>query len=71
MEEVKQFQPWFGMEQEYTLFGLDEKPFGWPPQGVPFRRGGIKNKLSQKNILYVESVMKKLTIHFSSLKCNM
>ncbi|GLD66955.1 glutamine synthetase-like protein [Lates japonicus] len=35
MEEVKQFEPWFGMEQEYMLFGLDGKPFGWSPQGCP------------------------------------
>ncbi|XP_067434317.1 glutamine synthetase-like [Thunnus thynnus] len=39
MEEVKEFQPWFGMEQEYTLFGLDGNPLGWPPQGYPFTRG--------------------------------
>ncbi|XP_070771494.1 glutamine synthetase-like [Enoplosus armatus] len=36
MEDVKEFQPWFGMEQEYTLFGLDGQPFGWPPQGCLF-----------------------------------
>ncbi|XP_040891147.1 glutamine synthetase-like [Toxotes jaculatrix] len=38
MGEVKEFQPWFGMEQEYMLFGLDGKPFGWPPQGLQFTR---------------------------------
>lgn len=43
MEEVREFQPWFGMEQEYTLFGLDGRPFGWPPQGCPFTKGVMKN----------------------------
>lgn len=43
MEEVREFQPWFGMEQEYTLFGLDGQPFGWPLQGCSFTNGVIKN----------------------------
>uniref|UniRef100_A0A8C4IZ02 Glutamine synthetase n=1 Tax=Dicentrarchus labrax TaxID=13489 RepID=A0A8C4IZ02_DICLA len=38
MEEVREFEPWFGMEQEYILFGLDGRPFGWAPQGSPFTR---------------------------------
>ncbi|XP_053275469.1 glutamine synthetase [Pleuronectes platessa] len=33
MDEVKQFQPLFGMEQEYILFGLDGKQLGWSPDG--------------------------------------
>ncbi|CAB1436921.1 unnamed protein product [Pleuronectes platessa] len=33
MDEVKQFQPWFGMEQEYILFGLDGNQLGWSPDG--------------------------------------
>ena len=41
MDKVKAHEPWFGIEQEYTLFEPDGvTPYGWPVGGTPDRPQG-------------------------------
>jgi glutamine synthetase len=38
-EKTKALEPWFGLEQEYTLFE-GNRPLGWPDKGFPAPQGG-------------------------------
>lgn len=35
MEANAEREPWFGLEQEYTFLGQDDRPYGWPVGGYP------------------------------------
>ena len=38
-ERFSHHEPWFGIEQEYTLFE-GARPLGWPSNGFPAPQGG-------------------------------